>query len=111
MQFLGHIGIALATACSGYTNAFLQWRALKQKNSLFNQHMHILPICIQSMPTGVVMACLLIIYQWFISFPTSNFYQIIWLFGAISIGLIIFIIFNYSYFLSILQKTRKKLAK
>lgn len=108
MQFLGHIGIALATACSGYTNAFLQWRALQRKNDIFNQGIPLFPILIQSTPTAICMACLLVIYQWFIAFPSSNIFQMIWLFGAIFIGLIIFVIFNYSYFLTIVEKFRKK---
>ncbi|MDD9912835.1 MAG: murein biosynthesis integral membrane protein MurJ [Alphaproteobacteria bacterium] len=86
MQFFGHVGIALATAISGYSNAAMQ-AFLLQKRGVFNfSFSQVKPLLTKALPISLVIAALLVGYQVVIPYEGGFLLRFLWLCGAVTLG-------------------------
>lgn len=92
MQFLGHVGIALATAVSGWGHALLLMFWLKKTGIFLVKWRHIQPIVLKSLPLCLFMAVTLWLYSLYVPFTGGFALEFLWLSGGIGLGVVLFTI-------------------
>ncbi len=92
MQFMGHVGIALATAVSGWAHALLLMFWLNKTNIFLVKWCHIQPIVLKTVPLCLIMALALACYQRYVPFGGGFGWEFLWLSGGIGLGTIIFVL-------------------
>lgn len=90
MQIWGHIGIALATALSGWTNAALQWYWLRRSGIFTVAFKPIIRQLLKALGLSLMMALLLIGYEALIPYGDKFIFKFIWLAGAVGLGVTFF---------------------
>jgi putative peptidoglycan lipid II flippase len=91
MQIWGHIGIALATALSGWTNAGLQWYLLRRSGIFSIDFQSITGKLFKALLLSLGLALLLVGYEALIPYGSIFIFKFMWLTGAIGLGFTFFI--------------------
>lgn len=89
---VAHVGIAVATALGGYTNAFLQWRWLRKKGLIEMGLAGFTRPLLQLLGAMLAMAAVLLAGKWLVPFSMdwSIVLRIVWLAGVGGAGALAF---------------------
>lgn len=92
MQIWGHIGIALATAIAGWSNAIIQFIWLKKQSFIAIEVKALYRPLAKALAISLVMAAILFGFEHFLAYPEAFIWRLCWLLGAVTVGMSIFAI-------------------
>lgn len=86
MQFFGHVGIALATALSGWVNAAFQLYMLKRSNVIALELRALMLPLTKAFGVALLMGALLMLYKTLLPYGSTLTGELLWLAGALVLG-------------------------
>ncbi len=91
MQYFGHVGIAVATAISGWVNALFQLSMLQKRQVVIIEFTTLMRPLTKALVVGLVMGACLALYKNIFAYGGGIIQEGLWLVGAIGLGGILFL--------------------